>query len=160
MKKQIIAGILLLLACIMLPACAGLQIGGSSDSQSALAAKRYTQVRQSLDQLIAAYEAKNSRQFSDLVSDSYSGEASILATSALRDFSVYHDLSLSYTVNNITFDGTGTKAFVAITFTRSWTDIKTGRTKNETKETSLIFVATGGVYKLQDQRGPRLFGLN
>ncbi|MDD2270944.1 MAG: hypothetical protein PHP95_08465 [Desulfuromonadaceae bacterium] len=160
MKKQIITGMFLLFACTILPACAGLQIGGSSDSSSALAAKRHSQVRQSLDQLIAAYEAKNSRQFSDLVSDSYSGEARILATSALRDFSVYHDLSLRYTVNNITFDDTGAKAFVAITFTRSWTDIKTGRTKNETKETSLIFVAVEDIYKLQSQRGPRLFGLN
>jgi hypothetical protein len=160
MKKQIIAVMLLLLACITLPACAGLQIGGSSDSSSAIAAKRHSQVRQSLDQLIAAYEAKNSRQFSDLVSDGYNGEARILATSALRDFSVYHNLSLRYTVNNITLDSTGNKAFVAITFTRSWTDIKTSKTKNETKETSLVFVLEGGVYKLYSQRGPRLFGLH
>lgn len=160
MKKQIIAGMLLMLACSTLPACAGLQIGGSSNSPSATAAKRHSQVRQSLDQLIAAYESKNSRQFSDLVSDSYSGESRILATSALRDFSVYNNLSLRYTVNNITFDSNGTKAFIAITFTRSWTDIKTAKTKNETKETSLVLVLENGTYKLFSQSRPLLFGLN
>lgn len=160
MKKQIITGMLLLFACITLPACAELQIGGSSDSQSAIAAKRHTQVRQSLDQLIAAYEAKNSRQFSDLVSNGYTGESSIINTAVQRDFSAYHNLSLRYTVNNITFDGNEAKAFVAITFTRGWTDIKTSKTKSETKETSLVFVLEAGVYKLYSQRGPRLFGLN
>jgi len=160
MSKRIIYGLFLLLACTVLPACAGLQIGGSSDSQSAIAMKRHTQVRQSLDQLIAAYEAKNSRQFSALVSDSYSGEARILATSALRDFSVFHNLSLRYTVNNITLDDNRAKAFVAITFTRSWTDIKTAKTKSETKETSLVFVLENGTYKLLSQTRPLMFGLN
>jgi hypothetical protein len=160
MKKQIIAGLLMLLTLTTIPACAGLQIGGSSDSQSAIAAKRHSQVRQSLDQLISAYEAKNSRQFDELTSGSYTGESSILSTTVRRDFSVYHNLSLRYTVNNITLDSTGNKAFIAITFTRGWTDIKTSKTKGETKETSLVFVLEDGAYKLYSQRGPRLFGLH
>jgi hypothetical protein len=160
MKKQIIAGLLMLLTLTTILACAGLQIGGSSDSPSAIAAKRHSQVRQSLDQLISAYEAKNSRQFTELTSDNYTGEASILSTAIQRDFSTYHNLSLRYTVNNITLDSSGNKAFVAVTFTRGWTDIKTSKTKSETKETSLVFVLEDGVYKLYSQRGPRLFGLH
>ncbi|MBV5341671.1 MAG: hypothetical protein J0665_19310 [Deltaproteobacteria bacterium] len=160
MRRLVIAISLLLLPYTTLTACAGLQIGGSSDSPSAIAAKRHSQVRQSLDQLISAYEAKNSRQFTELTSGNYTGEARILTTAIQRDFSTYHNLSLRYTVNNITLDNKGNKAFVAITFTRGWTDIKTSKTKSETKETSLVFVLEDGVYKLYSQRGPRLFGLH
>lgn len=160
MNRQILAGLFLLLFCTTLPACAGFQIGGSADSPSATAMAKHAQVRQSLDKLISAYEAKNSRQFDELVSASNTGEPRILATSVLRDFSTYHNLSLRYTVNNITLDSNGTKAFVALTFTREWTDIRTSKTRNETKETSLVFILEKGIYKLYSQNQPKLFGLN
>ena len=160
MRRLVIAGLFLLLPYTTLTACAGVTTGGAGESSSAITMARHTQARQSLDQLISAYEAKNSRQFTELTSGNYTGEASILSTAVQRDFSVYHNLSLRYTVNNITLDSTGNKAFIAITFTRGWTDIKTSKTKSETKETSLVFVLEGGVYKLYSQRGPRLFGLN
>lgn len=154
-----IAGLLILLSCALLPACAGLQIGGGGDSPSALAMASHGQVRQALDQLIAAYEAKDSRRFSELVSERYTGEANILDTAVRRDFSAYHNLAIRYTVNNITLDDGG-KAFVAITFTRGWTDIKTTKTRSETRETSLVFIRENGNYKLYSQNGPLLFGLN
>ncbi len=160
MRRLVIAGLLLLLPCTTLTACAGVTTGGAGESSSAITMARHTQIRQSLDQLISAYETKNSRQFTELTSGNYTGEAGILNTSIQRDFSVYHNLSLRYTVNNITLDSTGNKAFIAITFTRGWTDIKTSKTKSETKETSLVFVLEDGVYKLYSQRGPRLFGLH
>ena len=158
MCRLVIAGLLLLLPYTTLTACAGVKGGGAGESSSAVTMARHAQVRESLNQLISAYEAKNSRQFTELTSGNYTGEAGILSTAVQRDFSVYHNLSLRYTVNNITLDSTGKKAFVAITFTRGWTDIKTSKTKNETKETSLVFVLEDGVYKLYSQRGPRLFG--
>ena len=160
MNRQILTGLILLLVCATLPACAGQKINGSSDSPSAIAQSRHVQVRQALDRLISAYEAKNSRQFAELVSNSYTGEEGILNSGLQRDFSTYHNMSLRYTINNITLDGNGTKAFVAITFTRGWTDIKTTKTRSETKETSLVFVLENGIYKLYNQSPPLLFGLN
>lgn len=157
--KTYLAVMLLLAACSVLPACAGLQVGGDTGSASAAAMSRHALVRQSLDRLIAAYEAKDSRGFSALVSERYTGEESILDTAVRRDFSTYHNLTLRYTVNNITLDDGG-KAFVAVTVTRGWTDIKTSRTKNETGETSLVFVLENGVYKLYSQGRPPLFGLD
>jgi hypothetical protein len=117
-------------------------------------------VREALGQLIAAYEAKDSRRFSELVSERYTGEESILDTAVRRDFSTYHNLTIRYTVNNITLDSDGGKAFVAITYTRGWTDIKTSKTRSETRETSLVFIRENGVYKLYSQNRPLLFGLN
>lgn len=160
MRRLVIAGLLLLLPYTALTACAGVNTGGAGEPSSAVTMARHAQARETLDRLISAYETKNSRQFTELTSGTYTGETSILNTAVQRDFSVYHNLSLRYTVNNITLDSTGNKAFVAITFTRGWTDIKTGKTRSETKETSLVFVLEEGVYKLYSQRGPRLFGLH
>lgn len=160
MKKQIFAILFLLLACTVLTSCAVLQNRGSADSSSAIAMERHEQVKNSLDQLISAYESKNSSQFAELVSNRYSGEARIFATSLQRDFSTYHNVSLRYTINNITLDDNGTKAFVSITFTRDWTDIKTSKTMNITNETSLVFILENGVYRLYSQNQPKLFGLN
>lgn len=119
----------------------------------------HAQVRQTIDRLIAAYEAKDSRGFSELVSERYTGEAAILETAVRRDFSANHNLAIRYTVNNITLDDGG-KAFAAITFTRSWTDVKTARTMNETRETSLVFIRENGTYRLYSQNVPPLFGLH
>ena len=157
MKK--IVTTLLLIACTALPACSTLRIGGQSDSPSATAAARHAEVRQALDRLVAAYEGKNSRRFAELVSERYTGEPAILDTAVRRDFSVYHNLTLRYTVNNITLDDSG-KAFVAITFTRDWTDTKTSKTRSETGETSLVFIRENRSYKLFSQNRPLLFGLN
>lgn len=154
-----LAVMLLLAACSVLPACGGLQIGGDTGSASAVAMSRHALVRQSLDRLIAAYEARSAGRFAELVSERYTGEESILDTAVQRDFSRYHDLTLRCTVNNITLDDGG-KAFVAITFTRGWTEIKTSRTRSETGEASLVFVYENGVYKLYSQGRPPLFGLD
>lgn len=159
MNRQIITGVILLLSCAMLPACTWQQIVGG-DSPSATTMTRHAQVRQSLDQLISAYESKNSRKFAELVSNRYTGEESILLTTLQRDFSTYHNLSIRYTVNNITLDGNGDKTYVAITFTREWTDIKTTRSRRETQNTSLVFILENGTYKLYTQSQPLLFGLN
>lgn len=152
------AFILLLPASTVLTACGGFKTSEGVKPPAVATMSKHAEVRQSLDRLIAAYETKNSRQFDDLVSDGYTGEARSLAASIRREFSAYHDLSLRYTVNNLTLADVGNKASVAITFTRGWTDIKTGKAMNETMESTLIFVLENGVYRLYSQSGARLFG--
>lgn len=160
MRRLLILLVLIPLAGAALPGCGQVVLGGRAGSPSALAMANHGQVRQALDLLIAAYEAKDSRRFSELVSERYTGEESILDTAVRRDFSTYHDLTIRYTVNNITLDSDGGKAFVAITYTRGWTDIKTSKTRSETRETSLVFIRENGAYKLYSQSRPLLFGLN
>ncbi len=116
-------------------------------------------VRSSLDGLITAYEAKSGSHFSGLVSDSYQGEKRVLDKAVMRDFGTFHNLSIRYTVNNITLGDNGMVS-VAITFTRGWTDIKTTNTMSETRETSLVFVLEDNVYRLLSQGRPQLFGFN
>lgn len=156
--KTAITVMLLLTVCSLPTACTAFRGGGETGSASSVAMQRHAKVRQSLDRLIAAYEEKSSGRFSELVSERYTGDKNILGTAVQRSFSTYHNLSLRYTVNNVTLDDSG-KAFVAVTFTRGWTDIKTAKTRNETRETTLVFVLENGVYKLYSQGRPAMFGL-
>lgn len=158
--RRYLAALLLLAFCTPLAACGGLRAGGDTDSPSAIAMANHAQVKEALDQLIAAYEAKDIRRFSRLVSERYTDEPGILDTAVRRDFSTYHNLEIRYTVNNITLDNDGGKAFVAITYTRGWTDIKTSRTRSETGETTLVFIREKGAYRLYSQNRPVLFGRN
>jgi len=160
MSRLLTLIVLIPIACATFSGCGQVAFGGKADSPSALAMADHALVRQSLDQLIAAYEAKDSRRFSSLVSERYTGEPGVLDTAVRRDFSTYHNVEIRYTVNNITLDSDGGKAFVAITYTRGWTDIKTSKTRSETRETSLVFIRESGVYKLYSQNRPLLFGLN
>uniref|UniRef100_A0A831XF13 Lipoprotein n=1 Tax=Geobacter metallireducens TaxID=28232 RepID=A0A831XF13_GEOME len=148
------------IACAALSGCGQVVFGGRTDSPSAMAMANHAQVKEALDQLIAAYEAKDIRRFSSLVSERYTGEGGILDTAVRRDFSSYHNLTIRYTVNNITLDSDGGKAFAAITYTRGWTDIKTSRTRSETGETTLVFIRENGAYRLYSQNRPVLFGRN
>ena len=117
-------------------------------------------VRQALDRLITAYEEKNGPRFAELVSERYVGETVVFFDTVIRrDFGTYENLTLRYTVSNITFDDSG-KAFVAIIFTRGWTETETANARSETGETTLVFIREKGTYKLYSQNRPFLFGLN
>ncbi len=133
--------------------CAGFNIGQSSQTM-----QRHAMVRDSLNKLMNAYEFRNAREFASLVSERYTGDSTV--TSVGREFSVHHDLTIRYLVNNITLDSSGGKAFVALNFTRGWTDIKTGKRMNETRQTSMVFILENGIYKLFTQNRPFLFELN
>lgn len=153
-KKNI--PVMFFIICLALSSgCAGVKIGGSSETMN-----RHAMVRDSLNKLMNAYEFRNAREFSSLVSERYTGDSTVLDISVGRDFSAHHDLTIRYIVNNITLDSSGGKAFVALNFTRGWTDIKTGKRMNETRQTSMVFILENGVYKLFTQNRPFLFGLN
>lgn len=115
-------------------------------------------VRQALDRLVAAYEEKNGPRFVELVSERYAGETVVFFDTVMRrDFDTYDNLTLRYAVSNITFDDSG-KVFVAIIFTRDWTETETANARSETGETTIVFIRENGTYKLYSQNRPLLFG--
>lgn len=115
-------------------------------------------VRESLDQLVAAYEAKNGRDFMALVSESYTGDASQLDSTIRRQFSRFTNMSIRYTFNNVTFDGKG-KLFAAVTYTKGYTDVKSGKQEKRQGQTSLVFTLENGACLLYTMNRPALFGL-
>jgi hypothetical protein len=107
--------------------------------------------------LIAAYTDKNIRRFMELVSESYTGDPSILESSIQSDYSTFTDIAIRYTFNNVTYDGKDMVS-ASITFVRDHTVIKTTKRDTVRKQTTLIFRREDGVYKLYSQNGSVLFG--
>lgn len=153
MKHNVMLQISLLLLLVLL-------LGGFGGSRGATATipTPQTQVRETLDKMIDAYTAKNIRGFMALVSDGYTGETSVLDSAVRRDFSAATNINIRYTFNNVTTDSKN-KAFAAITFTRNYTDIKTGKQVTNQGQTTLIFQMVNGEYRLYTQNKPPLFGV-
>jgi hypothetical protein len=114
--------------------------------------------RQLLDQLVAAYEAKNVRDFMALVSESYTGDADLLDRTIRRQFSQFTNMSIRYTFNNLTYDGKR-KIFAAVTYSKGYTDVKTGKQVSRQGQTSMVFTLDKNVCLLDSMSKPALFGL-
>ena len=122
--------------------------------------EQQAQVRDSLDKLIDAYQAKNLRLFMEQVSGSYTGDADNLESSVRNDFSNLNNISIRYTVNNITPDGNGKSVSLAITFTGNHQVIKTGKMETLTGQTEIVLRKENGRYLLYSMKNPVLFGFS
>ena len=117
----------------------------------------YNAVRDVLDRMIDAYQGKVSGSFMSYVNDSFTGEKIEYDRSIRNDFSTLHDISIRYTLNNVTPDYKD-KIFVSLNFNRSYTVIKTGRRGNDQGSTTMIFTLDNGKLSLHSVRGQPLFG--
>lgn len=152
-----IIGLLLALTILCPQSAAFAADNGTTGAVKSVVTNPQELIRLSLDGLISAYSGKNIRQFMDLVSESYTGDASVLESSIRRDFSDFTNLSMRYTFNNVTSDGKGNVS-VALTSVRDHTVIKTGKQATIKKQATLIFKLENGAYRLYSQKSPRLFG--
>ncbi|MDX9708422.1 MAG: hypothetical protein RBT64_02610 [Trichloromonas sp.] len=146
----------LLLFSLSLCACVAGPTVKSAPRQEAAAPpawEEHQRVLQSLDALIDAYQNKNSMAFSRYVSERYTGDDMILDSRIRDTMRRVHDVGIRYTVNNLTSDGRG-KVFVAVTYTREYTDIGTTQRIVHTGQAALIFIYEGGEYLLYSQPTP------
>jgi hypothetical protein len=114
--------------------------------------------KESLDQMVAAYEAKNVRDFMALVSQSYTGDVDLLDREIRRQFSRFTNMSIRYSFNNVTFDGKG-KMPTSVTYNKGYTDVKSGKQMTRQGQTSMVFSLDKGVCLLYSMGKPPLFGL-
>ena len=150
----------LLMTCLIF---GGLAVSGWCEeapktASSAKSVNYQAVVKESLDQLVAAYEAKNGREFMALISESFTGDSSQFDSSIRRQFSRFTNMSIRYTFNNVTFDGKG-KIFAAITYTKGYTDVKTGKQEKRQGQSSMVFTLENGSCLLYTMNKPALFGL-
>ena len=117
----------------------------------------YNAVRDVLNGMIEAYQGKASGIFMSYVNDSFTGEKVEYEKSVQNDFSTLHDINISYNLNNVTPDYKD-KVSVSLNFNRSYTDIKTGRRRNDEGSTTMIFRFDNGKLSLYSVRGQPLFG--
>jgi hypothetical protein len=114
--------------------------------------------KESLDQMVAAYEARNVRDFMALVSQSYTGDVDLLDREIRRQFSRFTNMSIRYSLNNVTYDGKG-KIAASMNYSKGYTDVKTGKQVTRQGQTSMVFTLEKGVCLLYSMGKPPLFGL-
>lgn len=118
-----------------------------------------TAVREALDGMVDAYTGKNARQFMSFVTEDYAGDNTLLDRRIRRDFSKFTAMDIRYTLNNVTADSRNENISVAVTFTRSYTDVKTSNRINKNGSAVFIFRMVDGKPKLRDMKGPFMFGV-
>ncbi len=94
------------------------------------------------------------------VAEDYTGERTNLEWSIRKDFSNFNNIDLKYSINNITIDSTGKFIQVAVNFTRTYVDIKTGKPVKGSGQSILIFKFVESMPKLHSMREQRLFGIS
>jgi hypothetical protein len=118
-----------------------------------------TLVNETLDGMMKAYSDKNLRGFMDYVSRDFVTDPSLVERSIQRDFSAFDQISLRYTINNVTRDSKGYIA-VSITYTRSVVSIKSGQTLTDTGITQFNFTLNDGGLKAYSMKTPLIFGVS
>lgn len=117
------------------------------------------QVRETLDRLVDAYVNKNAGSFMSFTAENFAGDDVIFDGEIRRDFSKFIDMDLRYTLNNVTTDSKNENISAAVTFTKSYTDVKTTQRVNKTGSAEFIFKMVNGHLKLYKMRRNSMFGI-
>ncbi len=117
------------------------------------------QVYKTLDQLVKAYRDEDSFAFMRLVSDQFVSGTAILDSAIRNDFTIFDNIQLDYTLNNVTSANNG-NLFASINFSRMVTSSRSGETFSDQASTEFIFRLENGVPKIYSMKNPLIFGLS
>lgn len=116
-------------------------------------------VRTALDALFAAYEQENRVDFMRGVSDRFAGDSRILDSAIRRDFSLFENISLDYSLNNVTA-AAGGKVYVSLNYRRRLESSRYGTSLADTGMTEFVFISEGDSFRVFSLKNPLLFGLS
>lgn len=116
-------------------------------------------VKAAIDKMIASYSKGNAEEFMGSVADGFTGDKTLLERAVRKDFSLYTDIDIRYTLDNVIPDS-GDMVSVLITFTRNHTVIQTTVRGTESGTTELIFKRAGKILKLYSMKPPLVFGIS
>lgn len=162
-----ICKILFLIIILLIVAVPAFSLGVQNQKKSAASEKKSKQsfiaiqaaVREALDGMVNAYTSKNAKQFMSFVAEDYAGDDTLLDRRIRRDFSKFVDMDIRYTFNNVTTDSRNENISAGVTFTRSYTDVRTSKRINKTGSAIFIFRMVDGSPKLLDMKRPSMFGV-
>ncbi len=115
-------------------------------------------IQDALNRLIDAYQTKNSSAFMANVSDKFAGESMNLDRAIRKDFSLFDNITLSFTINNIA--SSGGKIAVSISYNRSLYATRTNNSLRDQGITDFTFAIEGGRLKVASMKNPLIFGLS
>lgn len=160
MKKRMWSVILFLPVAVLLFS-AGSYAMSSRPDKAAVADVQETRdmAQAAIDRMIASYSQRNAGEFMESVADDFTGDKTLLDRAVRKDFSLYTDIDIRYTLDTVIPDS-GDMVSVTITFTRSHTVIDTTGRDINSGTTELIFRRVGKNLMLHSMKSPLLFGVS
>lgn len=117
-------------------------------------------IKETLDALIDAYTNKNARLFMSFIAEDFTTDKTIFDRSINKDFSSYHNISIRYSLNNVTLDSSKKMAYVSLNFTRTYDEIKSSKTVVKSLTGELVFKLVNGKFKLYNMKKSFIFGIS
>lgn len=115
-------------------------------------------VREVLENMADAYKKEDSGRFMNYVSEDFAGDLINLDRAIRKDFSLFDNIDLRFTINNI---ASGSKGIVAsINFNRSLVSSSTGRLLSDKGITEFVFKHGDAGLKVYSMKNPLIFGLS
>lgn len=116
-------------------------------------------IRKALDNMVVAYQDEDPMRFMAQVSDDFVGDKANLSRAIRKDFAAFDNISLRYTLNNVTSDSKS-KIFVLINFNRMLTSVKSGKTLKDYGMTEFVFQLGDQLPKVLSMKYPLIFGVS
>ncbi len=116
-------------------------------------------VIEALNKLTEAYMAENPAAFMELVSDDFAGDFTILDRAIRKDFSLFDNIDLRFTLTSMASGAKG-GVVVTITYNRFLFGTKSGQSYRDRGMTEFAFVPEGSGLKVKAMKYPLIFGLS
>ncbi|MBA4396094.1 MAG: hypothetical protein C0394_01700 [Syntrophus sp. (in: bacteria)] len=114
-------------------------------------------VKEALDGLIDAYQRHDAKTFMSLVSEDFAGDMTNLDRAIRKDFSSFDNISLRYTLNNVSSDSRGIS--VSLSFSRNLISTKSGQSLKDKGITEFVFKLGEKGAKVFSMKNPLIFGI-
>ncbi len=118
-----------------------------------------TAIKDVLDKMVDAYRREDASTFMTYVSDDFAGDAVNLDRAIRKDFTLFDNIDLRYTINNITSGQKGL-VFVSINYNRMVISAKTGKSYTDRGTTEFVFKIGDNGPKVFSMKNPLIFGLS
>lgn len=116
------------------------------------------QVREVLDAMVMAYRSEDPRTFMNYVNENFVSDRSALDKAIRKDFSLFDNIDMRYTINSVASGQGGVQ--VAISFSRSLTSSRSGKTLSDHGSTDFVFKPGQLGLQVFSMRNPLIFGLS
>lgn len=116
-------------------------------------------ITDALDALVASYSQERAVPFMAWVSGDFAGDALFLEDAVRKDFSLFENIDLRYTLNSLSSGSQG-HLYASITYNRRVMSARTGETYTDRGSTEFTFVLGDARPRVYSMKTPLIFGLS
>jgi len=118
-----------------------------------------SKVRETINNMIRAYENEEENLFMTYVSPNFAGDETVLDSAIRKDFNAFDSIKINTYINNIT-SGSNGKIYVSLQYNRNLISTKSGQIYSDKGFTEFVLSNENGEFKIFSMKNPLIFGLS